>query len=435
MTDLDALLAPVWDRSDRLFGMLTPEALRTRALPLRHPPIFYLGHLPAFAWNHLGRGVLGEDPVDATFEELFERGIDPLDDAAAEDATIEGWPPVSDILAYRDRVRERVREVVPTLADRAADDPLAEGDRVLHLIAEHELMHHETLLYILQRMAPARLRPDPVVRPLQTGGDVRPPRRVPVKGGPARLGTRLDQVPFAWDNELGPNEVAVETFLLDDLPVTVGRYRAFIEDGGYQTAGLWDDASWAWRIDEGLEHPRSWRRAGDGFEVRSLFAWHPAEQVGGWPVLVSHAEALAYARWKGGRLPTEAELQRAAYADDGRPFPWGDAAPTLRRANLGFRSGGLRPVGRSPDGRGPFGHHDLVGNAWQWTDTAFGPLPGFDAWIRTYPGYSQDFFDGAHRVVFGASWATDDRLARPSFRNWYQRHYPYVFATFRLAWD
>ena len=76
-----------------------------------------------------------------------------------------------------------------------------------------------------------------------------------------------------------------------------------------------------------------------------------------------------------------------------------------------------------------------MGNGWEWTDTVFAPRPGFQPWARTYPGYSADFFDGAHRVVFGASWATDRIFLRRSFRNWYQEHYPYVFSSFRRAWS
>ena len=62
-----------------------------------------------------------------------------------------------------------------------------------------------------------------------------------------------------------------------------------------------------------------------------------------------------------------------------------------------------------------------------------GDLPGFRPWARTYPGYSADFFDGEHDVVFGASWATDRSLLRPSFRNWYRRSYPYAFTKFRVV--
>jgi formylglycine-generating enzyme required for sulfatase activity len=77
--------------------------------------------------------------------------------------------------------------------------------------------------------------------------------------------------------------------------------------------------------------------------------------------------------------------------------------------------------------------HELVGNGWEWTDTPFTGFPGFEAWIPGYAGYSADFFDGKHFVLKGASWATAAELVRPSFRNWYQAHYPYVFAKFRCV--
>ena len=79
--------------------------------------------------------------------------------------------------------------------------------------------------------------------------------------------------------------------------------------------------------------------------------------------------------------------------------------------------------------------HDLIGDGWEWTDTPFAGFPGFEAYIPGYPGYSADFFDGKHYVLKGASWATAADLVRPSFRNWFQAHYPYVFAKFRCVFD
>jgi len=91
------------------------------------------------------------------------------------------------------------------------------------------------------------------------------------------------------------------------------------------------------------------------------------------------------------------------------------------------------PVGSSPEGASAWRVHDLVGNGWEWTDTPFAGFPGFEAWIPGYAGYSADFFDGKHFVLKGASWATAAELVRRSFRNWYQAHYPYVFAKFRCV--
>jgi formylglycine-generating enzyme required for sulfatase activity len=76
-----------------------------------------------------------------------------------------------------------------------------------------------------------------------------------------------------------------------------------------------------------------------------------------------------------------------------------------------------------------------VGNGWEWTDTVFEPYPGFSAYIPSYPGYSADFFDGLHHVMLGASWATPTQLIRRSLRNWFQPHYPYMFAKFRCVYD
>ena len=81
-----------------------------------------------------------------------------------------------------------------------------------------------------------------------------------------------------------------------------------------------------------------------------------------------------------------------------------------------------------------WGIHDLVGNGWEWTSTPFAPFAGFQP-MATYPPYSADFFDGEHFVMKGASPVTSRNLVRRSFRNWYRREYPYMYATFRRAWD
>jgi formylglycine-generating enzyme required for sulfatase activity len=165
---------------------------------------------------------------------------------------------------------------------------------------------------------------------------------------------------------------------------------------------------------------------------RTLFEWVSLETVGAWPVYVSLAEARAYARWRGGRLPTEAEFHRAAYDELD-----GGESPVRREAvpgNFDFRHWAPTPVGAS-GGAGVRGVHDLIGGGWEWTATPFAGFPGFEANIPGYEGYSADFFDGKHAVLKGASWATGADLVRPSFRNWFQAHYPYVFAKFRCVVD
>ena len=74
----------------------------------------------------------------------------------------------------------------------------------------------------------------------------------------------------------------------------------------------------------------------------------------------------------------------------------------------------------------------MRGNGWEWTSTVFAPFAGFEP-FRFYAGYSADFFDGRHYVMKGGSARTAACMMRPSFRNWFQPDYPYVYAGFRCV--
>jgi formylglycine-generating enzyme required for sulfatase activity len=137
------------------------------------------------------------------------------------------------------------------------------------------------------------------------------------------------------------------------------------------------------------------------------------------PVYVTHDEAQAYARWRGLRLPSEAEFQRAASC-------------AAISSNVDFRHWDPIPVNADEppgDGAAP---QQLVGNGWEWTSTVFAPFPGFQPSL-SYTNYSEPFFDGAHYVLKGGSPRTAACMLRPSFRNWFRPAYPYVYATFRLV--
>jgi len=96
-------LTDAWARTDRIFELLAPDSWLAQPIALRHPFIFYLGHLPAFAWNHVGGGVLARPPFNAAFDELFSRGIDPdVDDPTHchdHPEVPDRWPAVAEIIA------------------------------------------------------------------------------------------------------------------------------------------------------------------------------------------------------------------------------------------------------------------------------------------------------------------------------------------------
>ncbi len=427
-------LESAWRGSDALFALLPEEVMLERPIALRHPFLFYLGHLPAFAWNQIGRGVLGLGDLDPELDVLFERGIDPVSVDRVEASADGAWPAMGRIRAYRDRVREILPSLLPELAGRAANDPLARHGRIVSVAVEHELMHHETLVYMMQQLPLGTLR-QPHAMPAYVTSGGRPGGTVEVAAGPVRLGADPEDGRFAWDNELPQHRVEVPSFIIDRTPVTNGDWVEFVAAGGYRMPELWRD-DWVWRQRVRLEHPGTWRRHDGEWSVRTLFDELPLARVEVWPVLVSHAEASAFCRWRGRRLPSEPELERAAFtAPDGseRPFPWGGSAPEDVPGTWGFRHWAPTPVGTEPGTDSAWGVADLFGSAWEWTSTPFAGYPGFQPTIRTYPGYSADFFDGEHFVMRGASWATPTPLLRRSFRNWFQSRYPYVFATFRTV--
>src|SRR5215471_719714 len=434
---LDRTACVEWYRQNRvrslaLFDTVKPEAYYDRPIPLRNPICFYEGHLPAFSINTLIKRGLKEPGIDSDYEILFERGIDP-EDAASVPTGSRGWPTRDQIQQYGDEADRIIREAFCAKAIERADDPVLRGGLAAYTILEHEPMHQETLRYMWHRLPfDRKIRPADTTAPL-IGGAPPPPRSVRIPAGVATLGTSRDRYPFGWDNEFVANRVSVPAFEMDVYNVTNQDYMDFVEAGGYEKRELWGEEGWQWRVLENVRHPLFWENGRGGWLWRGMFELSPLPKA--WPVYVSHAEAEAYASWKGRRLPTEAEFHRAAYGTPQgaeRSFPWGEEPPAREHGNFDFRYWDPVPVGSHPAGASAWGVEDLVGNGWEWTSSVFEPFPGFEP-MPSYPIYSTDFFDGKHFVIKGASPATDKVLIRPGFRNWFRGNYPYVYASFRTV--
>ena len=441
---VDRLALVAWyrrnrERSQALFDLLADEdAFYGQPIALRHPIIFYEGHLPAFSFNTLVKAGLGKPGIDAQLEALFARGIDPAVDrqASASDADRNRtlWPGRGVVKQFVAEADARVLDALSNADIEQPGHPLLDRAEAAFTILEHEAMHQETLLYIFHRLPYAQKR-RPTGYRAAVEGDVPAQEWIDVPAGRATLGVNRAELPFAWDNERPRHGEVVRAFSVERYSVTNGAFLEFVAAGGYQDEQWWSADDWRWVQTEHVTHPLFWERVDDRWHWRGMFA--PIPLPSAWPVYVSHAEASAFARWRGARLLTEAEFQRAAYGTatgDERPFPWGSASPTARHGTFDFSSFDPRPVGTHPDGRSAFGVDDLVGNGWEWTSTTFAPFPGFEP-IPSYPQYSADFFDGDHIVMKGASPVTARELIRPTFRNWFRRRYPYVYATFRCAKD
>jgi iron(II)-dependent oxidoreductase len=332
---------------------------------------------------------------------------------------------------YIGQVRRRVLDGLDGLRLDGAG-PLLAGGFVFGMVLQHEHQHDETMLatHQLRRGEPVL----PSVQALPAPGALIKSVEVLVPAGPFTMGTSTDA--WAYDNERPAHEVDLPSYFIDAVPVSNAAYLAFLEAGGYDDQRLWTEAGWRWRGESGKRAPAFWFRDAGSWMRRRFGRVEPLPPEE--PVQhVCWFEADAYARWAGRRLPTEAEWEKAASWDPAtrskRRFPWGDAAPTPERANLGQRRFGPAPSGSFPDGASAYGALQMVGDVWEWTSSEFTGYPGFRSF--PYDEYSLVFFGDGYKVLRGGSWATDPLAVRGTFRNWDHPIRRQIFAGFRTARD
>ena len=414
-------------QSDALFNLVRSDFLYERPIPQRHRIVFYIGHLEAFDWNLLGDRVFGLNRAQPELDRLFAFGIDPVDGGLPADVPAD-WPSLRQVHDYVGRSRAALDEKL-TAGDQAWDSPACDGfslRTLLHVAIEHRLMHLETLAYMLHQLPLDQKIPQADPPAPSAAAVTKNLLRVPA--GSVTLGLPRESDTFGWDNEFAAHTVEVDAFEIDPYKVTNRQYLEFLEAGGYETRAFWSEQDWGWKAQTGISHPVFWRQDGKEWFYRTMF--DEVRLPLDWPVYVSHAEAQAYARWAGKSLPTEAEWQRAAY---GTPLDL-DSQPdrNSRAGNFDFRRWNPVSVNAFSPDPSAFGAHGMVGNGWEWTSTIFDRFPGFEP-FPFYRGYSADFFDGKHFVMKGGSARTAACMLRPSFRNWFQPHYQYVYSGFRCV--
>jgi len=371
--------------TDCLFQLVRPDSLYDRSIPERHRIIFYLGHVEAFDWNLLARYALGESSFHAEFDRLFAFGIDPPPGQLPDD-TPAAWPGVAEVRRYNRRTREIIDEVIGEIPEQ-----------LLHVAIEHRLMHAETFAYILHQLSyekKSRMTP-PSVSPRSLTVAALSGQVIEIPEGEARLG--LDRGPeFGWDNEFCAHTVNVPAFAIRRHKVTNGEYLDFVREGA-PTPFFWTERDGDWMF-------------------RGMFHEYPLPLES--PVYVTHEEATAFAKWKGMRLPTEAEYHRASEG-------------SRQSSNVDFRYWDPIAVTADDEDRQAV-PSQMKGNGWEWTSTPFAAFPGFEP-FPFYRNYSEPFFDGQHYVLKGGSPRTAACFLRPSFRNWFRPSYPYVYGTFRMV--
>jgi len=332
-------------------------------------------------------------------------------------------PALADVLAYRAHV-DAAMEVLLSTPEALP----AAFYELLELGLHHEQQHQELLAtdikYILSTspLAPAYLNEELGMKNEELSSPdssffIPNSSFLQVPGGVHRIG--FQEEGFCFDNELAAHDVLLAPFELQNRLVTNAEYLAFIEAGGYRDFRYWMGEGWDLAQAAGWEAPLYW--------VRQEGSWHRFTHHGLRPVQpaapvthLSFYEADAYANWAGARLPTEAEWEAAA-----RYFGATPAAGTWLESHC-FDP---QPLPADAD---PTQCHQLLGDCWEWTYSAYHAYPGYQRAAGALGEYNGKFMVN-QLVLRGGSCATPESHIRVSYRNFFHADKRWQFSGIRLA--
>ncbi|MGO9786313.1 MAG: ergothioneine biosynthesis protein EgtB [Stellaceae bacterium] len=378
-------------RSEQLAQPLLPEDMVVQSMPDASPVKWHLAHTTWFFETFLLTPYLaGYRVFDPAYAYLFNSYYEAAGLRHARPARgMITRPGVEEIAAYRAQISAALEKLIAN----ASAESWPEISNLIELGVNHEEQHQELILMDIKHL----FAQNPLKLAYRANQKPKPPYKaqaldwISFKGGLSEIGH--DGKGFAFDNETPRHKVWLEPFRVASRLATNGEYLAFIEDGGYRRAEFWLSDGWAAVQAQGWQAPLYWEK-GNGWSAFTLSGMRKLDPFA--PVVhVSHYEADAFARWAGRRLPTEAEWEIAAVAG------------LLEQA---------------------------VGEAWQWTSSAYGPYPGFRPASGAIGEYNGKFMSG-QMVLRGGSRATPPGHARPTYRNFFPPGARWCFGGIRLAED
>jgi len=389
-------------RSLAIADPLSPEDCLAQSMPDASPVKWHLAHTTWFFETFiLEPNEDGFAPFHPAFRVLFNSYYNGVGDKHPRPRRgLLTRPSLDEVRAYRLDVDRRITRLLssPKGGDVAA---------LVELGLQHEQQHQELMLTDLKHLlAQNPLYPAYTPQPMSAGALPGPVDWIGFEGGLAEIG--FGGSGFCFDNELPRHRTYVAPFALASRLVTNGEYREFIEAGGYRDPSLWLAEGWDKVCAGEIPQPLYWVDGGsEGWQEFTLHGLQPLDPAR--PVThLSLYEADAYARWRGARLPTEAEWECAA-----------------RQAALA--DGALHPEAASGEGL-----QQMFGACWQWTSSSYAPYPGYAPAPGAIGEYNGKFMVNQY-VLRGSSCATPEGHARASYRNFFPAGARWQFTGIRLA--
>lgn len=408
---LEARLFATRAHSRELARPLSPEDMVVQATDDASPAKWHLAHVTWFFETFvLAKHLRGYRIFDETFNYCFNSYYETQGPRQPRPRRgLQTRPSSERVLAYRAHVDRALESLCA-----GAIAPDSEVARLIEVGINHEQQHQELLLTdILALFAVNTLRPAyrAASRSMGVVGDSHP-SWVAFEGGIRKVGH--DGKGFAWDNESPRHDALVHPFRMADRLVTNGEWLAFIADGGYCNPLLWLADGWTTVNRDGWSAPLYWEQR-DGawlsMTLEGLQSIDPTQPV----THVSYYEADAFARWYGARLPTEFEWEaaasEAALVDD-TPDGLCLQPPAARAGTRGLRQ--------------------MYGHAWQWTQSAYLPYPGYRPPAGALGEYNGKFMV-SQQVLRGSSCVTPAGHTRPTYRNFFYPNQRWQFTGLRLA--
>lgn len=418
-TELDSKYKAVRSVTRSLTARLSAEDQMVQSCPEASPVKWHQAHTTWFFETFVLRPFLTDyEPFREDFKWLFNSYYNSLGEEIPEKKLRASFsrPSLDEVLAFRLHVDKAIERFLAGHVDE-------EASRRIILGLHHEQQHQELALTDIKHAffsnplhPPFSASPSAVEKELRTSGL----SWHSFRGGLVEIGYALDAtnpLDFCFDNETPRHKVYLEPSEIANRMVTCREYLDFIEDGAYSRPEFWLSEGWDTVRQQGWQAPLYWEpNAGDetGWRVFTLMGWRSLGAILHTPVChVSFFEADAYARWRGCRLPTEAEWESVAVG--ARP-----------RGNL-LDTGMLHPATAHGSSI-----QQLFGDCWEWTVSSYTGYPGY----KPLPGALGEYngkFMSSQMILRGGSCVTPASHVRATYRNFFQPATRWQFSGIRLA--